>query len=219
MKKPEKHPSPQSDVLSLNFKELIQFGLHLLNILGIALTVYGLYWGIQNQIFTSEAALRDLLNAMGPAAPFGFILIQIVQTVIPIIPAALTIPMGSMIFGMGHGFFLNFTGIMIGSVLNFILARKLGRPFVEMLVSDKQWNKYVSWLDKGRYFDRLFTFGMFFPLSPADFLCYLAGLSTISFKKYLVILSLGKPFTLFLYSYGMVELLNIFFQFLGQGGG
>lgn len=215
MKKPDKNQSSQSDVLALDFKELIQFGLNLLNILGIAVTIYALYWGIQNQIFTSEAALRELLTKMGPAAPFGFILIQVIQTVIPIIPAALTIPMGSMIFGMGYGFLLNFIGIMIGSVLNFVLARKFGRPFVEMLVSNKQWNKYVSWLDQGKRFDQLFTFGMFFPLSPADFLCYLAGLSSISFKKYMIILSLGKPLTLFIYSYGTVEILNLIFQFLG----
>lgn|SRR5699024_1596943 len=194
-------------------KEIIQFGLNLLNILGVAVTVYALYWGFKSQIFTSEDALRDLLYTMGPAAPYGFILIQIVQTIIPIIPGALTIPMGAMIFGMGYGFMLNFIGIMIGSIMNFILARKFGRPLVEMLVNEKQYNKYANWLDDNNRFDKLFTFGMFFPLSPADFLCYLAGLSNISFNKYLLILTAGKPFTLFIYSYGTMGMLTFFFQF------
>lgn len=194
-------------------KELVQFGLNLFNLVGIGLTIYAFYWGFKSQIFTQEEALRNLLTTLGPAAPYGFILLQIIQTVIPIIPGALTIPMGTMIFGMGYGFVLNFIGIMLGSIMNFILARKFGRPLVEIIVAEKQFNKYITWLDEKNRFDKLFTFGMFFPFSPADFLCYLAGLSNISFYKYLLILSTGKPFTLFVYSYGTMGILTFFFQF------
>ena len=202
------------NTINLSKKEFIQYGLNILNIIGLGIILFLLYWGYKENIFTSETALRDLLSTMGPLAPYGFIFIQIIQTVIPFIPAALTIPMGIMVFGGPYGFFLNFIGIMIGSVINFCLARRFGRPFVETLINEKQYNKYISWLDNNEHFNRLFAFGMFFPLSPADFLCYLAGLSKISFKKYFVILSLGKPFSLFIYSYGMVEILNIIFQFL-----
>ena len=87
--------------------------LNSLNILGVLLTIYGLYWGYNQQIFTSEIALSNLLDTMGSAAPLAFILIQVIQTVVPIIPAALTIPMGAIIFGMGYGFYLNLIGIMI----------------------------------------------------------------------------------------------------------
>ena len=194
-------------------KEMVQFGLNLFNLVGIGLTIYAFYWGFKSQIFTQEEALRNLLTTLGPAAPYGFILLQIIQTVIPIIPGALTIPMGTMIFGMSYGFVLNFIGIMLGSIMNFILARKFGRPLVEIIVAEKQFNKYITWLDEKNRFDKLFTFGMFFPFSPADFLCYLAGLSNISFYKYLLILSTGKPFTLFVYSYGTMGILTFFFQF------
>lgn len=202
------------DFNSPTLKNYTQLGLNLLNIVGLIIAVYALYWGFTNQVFTSEVALRNLLDTMGTAAPLGFIVIQIIQTVIPIIPGALTIPMGAMVFGMGYGFVLNFIGIMIGSVLNFILARKLGRPFVELLVDQQKFEKYTKWLDDEKRFEKLFTFGMFFPISPADLLCYIAGLSKLSFNKYLLILSLGKPFTLFVYSYGMTEILNLAFQFL-----
>lgn len=119
-----------------------------------------------------------------------------------------------MIFGMGYGYLLNFVGIMIGSIINFTLARKFGRPLVQLLMGNRTFNKYVRWLDNPRQFKRLFIFGMFFPLSPADLLCYLAGLSDLSYRDYLLILSLGKPIALFLYSYGMVEILNRLFQLL-----
>jgi len=200
------------NLFGLTNKELFHYLLNILNVIGLLAVIYFLYWGYQRDIFTSEVALRSLLNSLGPGAPYGFILIQIVQTIIPIIPGALTIPMGAMIFGGGYGFLLNFIGIMIGSVINFILARKFGRPLVEMLVSEKKMSQYISWLDENNRFDKIFTFGMFFPVSPADILCYIAGLSNMSFKKYFVILSLGKPFTLFLYSYGTLKLLEFGLQ-------
>lgn len=199
---------------NLNNKKQMQWLLNGLNILGIVLTVLALYYGYQAELFTSEMALREFLQQTGAAAPFVFIFIQIVQTVIPIIPGALTIPMGTMIFGMGFGFLLNFIGVMIGSIINFYLARRYGRSLVEMLVGEKKMNKYTHWLDDKQRFDKLFTFGMFFPFSPGDFLCYLAGLSSMSWGKYLLILTLGKPFTLFVYSYGMTEVLQFFFELL-----
>lgn len=196
-------------------KAKLQRWMSILNVIGLILAVIAIFWGFKSGLFTNEEQMKSVLMKAGPAAPLVFILIQIVQTVIPIIPGALTIPMGTMIFGPWYGFALNFIGVMIGSVMNFALARHYGRPLVEILVADKDYDKYIGWLDSERGFDKLFTFGMFFPLSPADLLCYFAGLSTISFKKYLIILSLGKPFTLFIYQYGMTAILEFIFSSLG----
>ena len=38
--------------------------LNSLNILGVLLTIYGIFWGYKQQIFTSEDALRSLLERM-----------------------------------------------------------------------------------------------------------------------------------------------------------
>lgn len=197
-----------------HYKRYFQIGLRLLGILGIIFTIYGFYWGYRQELFTSDLALSQFLQSVGPLAPFLFMMLQIVQTMFPLIPGGLTIPGGLMIFGMGYGYLLNFVGIMIGSIINFTLARKFGRPLVQLLMGNRTFNKYVRWLDNPRQFKRLFIFGMFFPLSPADLLCYLAGLSDLSYRDYLLILSLGKPIALFLYSYGMVEILNRLFQLL-----
>lgn len=196
------------------YKRYFQIGLRLLGILGIFFTIYGFYWGYHRDLFTSDLALSQFLQSIGPLAPFLFMMLQIVQTMFPLIPGGLTIPGGLMIFGMGYGYLLNFVGIMIGSIINFTLARKFGRPLVQLLMGNRTFNKYVRWLDNPRQFKRLFIFGMFFPLSPADLLCYLAGLSDLSYRDYLLILSIGKPIALFLYSYGMVEILNRLFQLL-----
>ena len=192
----------------------IHIGINCLNIVGVLLTIWALYWAYQNQLFTSTEALNQFLSSMGSAAPLGFIVIQIIQTVIPIIPGAVTVPMGAMIFGPGYGLFLNVFAIIIGSVLNFVLARKYGQPFVERIIGEKKFAKAIGWLDKDNKFEKWFTFAMFFPFSPDDILCYIAGLSNMSFKKYFLVILFGKPVSIFLYSFGMAFVLEWLFIFL-----
>ena len=189
-------------------KKHIKFGLHGLIILGLLLIVYGLYLGFSHNIFTSEEALEKFLSSVGPIAPFIFIFIQVAQTVIPFIPRSLIIPIGLFVFGINSGVLLSFIGIISGSLINFGLARKYGRPLVELIGNKKQLDKYMEWTTDSNRFDRLFTFGMFFPFTPSNFLCYLAGLSEISFRKYLLIVQLSTILALLVFSFGMMGFLQ-----------
>lgn len=180
-----------------------------LNIIGLFVCFWIFYKGFKSGFFTDEQQIRQFLEQAGMLAPLVFMLIQFVQVVIPVIPGALTIPMGTMVFGVASGFLLNFLGIMLGSIVNFWLARRYGRPFVRTMVDDRQYSKYVKWLDSPCGFERLFTYTIFLPIAPADFLCYFAGLSAMNFKKYLLILTLSKIPTLFIYQYGTTELLKL----------
>ncbi|WP_284779435.1 TVP38/TMEM64 family protein [Aerococcus urinae] len=187
---------------------------NLVGILGVILTIWLIYAAYQRGLFSSQENLEAFLRGFGGWAPWLFILIQIIQTVIPVIPGGLTCPAGAAIFGVWYGFLLNFIGIMIGSVIDFWLARRYGRHLVMALIGPKSYNKYIHYLNT-KAFDRVFIFGMFFPVSPADALCLLAGLSNMSFKRFFLFLSLGKPFTLFIYTYGLLYLSSWIGQLLG----
>jgi len=75
---------------------------------------------------------------------------------------------------------------VIGSIIAFYLARQYGQQFVKSMVSEHTYNRYISWLDKGQWFDYFFAFMMFFPVSPDDFLCMLAGLTKMTYKKFII---------------------------------
>lgn len=213
-KKANKCKKEETSIKRKKQTDWVHIGINFLNIIGVLLTVWAFYWAYQNQLFTSTEALNQYLSSMGAAAPLGFIAIQIIQTVIPIIPGAVTVPMGAIIFGPAYGLFLNVFAIIIGSVLNFVLARRYGQPFVERIIGEKKFSKAISWLDKDDKFEKWFTFAMFFPFSPDDILCYIAGLSKLSFKKYFLIILFGKPVSIFLYSFGTVFVLEWLFIFL-----
>jgi len=177
-----------------------------LTALGMMLMAVLVYLGIRAELFTSQEVLEAFLLRMGILAPLLFILIQIVQVVIPILPGAIGCLAGVLIFGPVWGFLYNYIGICIGSVIVFYLSRNYGKPFVIRMVKEKNYQKYVGWLDKGKAFDSCFAAAIFFPLAPDDLLCYLAGLTSMRAKRFTAIILLGKPASIALYSMGLYVL-------------
>ena len=89
--------------------------------------------------------------------------------------------------------FYNFLGTVIGSCLNFYLARRWGQPLVHNLVEEKTREKYLHWLEDGKKFDWLFASAILLPFFPDDALCLVAGLSKMSWKRFLWIMLLKLP--------------------------
>jgi len=169
-------------------------------VISIGLTIYFINLGV----FKDLNSLRGLVGDSIILGPIIFILIQILQVVIPIIPGGISTAAGVLIFGPYAGFIYNYVGICIGSIIIFLLGRRYGKPFILSMVSDKTYNKYVGWLDNQNRFEKLFALAIFLPVAPDDALCLMAGLTNISVKKYTWIILLAKPLSIFLYSMALI---------------
>jgi uncharacterized membrane protein YdjX (TVP38/TMEM64 family) len=176
--------------------------LDAITIIGLILTAAFIIYGFHSKIFVSPKALQDFLKHFGIFADIIFILVQAVQVVIPIIPGALGCLAGVIIFGPIKGFIYNYIGICMGSMIAFFLARRYGMAFVEKITNPKLLQKYHSWLNNEK-FDKWFALAIFMPIAPDDFLCYLAGITKISGKKFSMIILAGKPFGIAAYSMGL----------------
>ena len=75
-------------------------------------------------LFTSTDALHGFLGRMGVWAPVVFILIQILQVVVPIIPGGVTCTVGVITFGLVQGLIYDYIGQLPGSFLAFVFARR-----------------------------------------------------------------------------------------------
>lgn len=175
-----------------------------MTILSIVCIIGLIYWGYQCHLFQDVNSLKHFVLSTGYLAPIFFILIQIIQVVIPIIPGGVSSVAGVILFGPLYGLLYNYVGIVIGSFINFFLARYYGQGFVHKMVSDETYDKYASWLEKGNKFDTFFALAIFFPVAPDDFLCMLAGLTKMSLKKFSLIILLGKPASIATYSLAFV---------------
>ncbi|GEL13591.1 hypothetical protein FC15_GL000853 [Lapidilactobacillus concavus DSM 17758] len=170
-----------------------------LSLIGIiALTIYWYHLGL----FQNRELLNDYIHQRHIVGPLLFILIQIVQVVIPIIPGGVSTAVGVVLFGPLYGFIYNYVGIVIGSFINFFLSRRYGQKFILHIIPKKTLDRYLSRAHGSqKTFDWFFALAIFLPVAPDDVLVMIAGLTKMTWAKFSTIIILLKPFTIAAYSF------------------
>lgn len=175
--------------------------VRLTTVLGLLFCGLFVFYGLRRGLFTSQEALRTFIKGFGIWGGAAFVLFQAVQVVVPILPGGLGCLAGVLLFGPWWGFAWNYTGICLGSLAAFLLARIYGRSVLDLLFRRETIEKYELWTE--RHFARWFAAAIFFPVAPDDFLCWLAGTTRMSLKQFSAIILLGKPASIALYSLGL----------------
>ena len=181
-------------------KRSVRYTIHFFTAVSITAMVLFVIYGMQNGLFTDRTKMEMLIERGGIFGPLFFM----VQVVVPIIPGGISCAAGVILFGPWMGLLYNYIGIVIGSMINFYLARRYGQCFVKYFVKEETYEKYAQWLEKGKKFDKFFAVAIFFPCAPDDFLCMLAGLTKMSWKRFSAIILLGKPGSIAIYSLALV---------------
>ena len=177
--------------------------LQIVSATGFLICVAVAVWGWQAGVLTSQEKLQELVGKWGPAGALLFMAFQAVQVVVPVLPGGLGCLAGVLLFGPVWGFAYNYVGICLGSLMAFAVARNCGKPLLSLLFSEKTIQKYSHWAEERNRFARLFALAIFLPVAPDDFLCYLAGTTDMTWRRYTAIILLGKPFAIALYSLGL----------------
>lgn len=176
------------------------------------------FFSWRSGLITDPVALERALNKAGIFAPLLFISIQALQVVVPILPGAVGNVLGVVFFGPLLGFTYNYLGICLGSIMAFYLSRRYGTKFVRRMTGSKFYDKYESFLENETKFEKVFALLIFFPFAPDDFLCYLAGVSKISFQRFTTIILLGKPLAIYIYTIGLSKAIYYMVEFASKGG-
>ncbi len=143
-------------------------------------------WPHIEAIIKDPALVRSLANRKGIVAIPVFILLQILQVVVAIIPGeALEIGAGAA-FGWFGGFLLAQLGVMLGTVLIFAVSRRLGKSFVESITDGRKLVRFEK-LDKSRHRDRIIFLVFLIPGLPKDILTYAAAFFDIRLVRFLTI--------------------------------
>ena len=187
--------------------------VNIISMLGLILTAGFMYWAWKQGILTSQENMQKFIMGFGTAAGIIFVLLQIIQVIIPVIPGGISCVAGVIVFGAGMGFVYNYVGICIGSILVFLIAKRYGRALMVKMFDKKLIDKYESWTEKNGRFTKLFALAIFLPVAPDDFLCYLAGTTRMKLKTFTAVILLGKPLSIAAYSMG----LNLILQTMLKG--
>lgn len=183
--------------------------IDLLSILGFTLSLIIIYFAWQGGVFESREDFVAYVHGFSRYSVIIFLILQTLQLFLPLLPSAITVTAGVVLYGPVLGVFYNYVGISIGSILAFLIVRKYGEPALDKLVSEKKVRKYEHKLTHGKAFERFFTTVIFTPFAPDNVVCYLAGLSDMTKKKVIIIILLGKPLSIALYSLGWTTLLEL----------
>ena len=150
--------------------------------------------------FDSVETLQAYVKSFGACAPLVLTAIQALQVVLPVLPGFLGCVVGAVLFGCWGGFWCNYIGISVGSIIAFFLARKYGAPLVQKMFPKEKYKKWAGWAARSKSYSWLLFLGTVLPLFPDDFFCYFSGLTEMSARRFIWIIVLGKPWCILAYS-------------------
>ncbi len=182
-------PPVRKQISKATIVKFIIFGVIILALLGY------LAWDIiakgpLMRLLMNRDELVAAMNSLGPWAPFFYIQLQILQTVVAPIPGQIVGGVGGFLFG-NWGILWTTIGSIIGFWLVFAIARKFGRPLLEKIFKKSAIDKF-DFIINARG-SALIIFAIFLlPGFPDDIVCYIAGLTKLSMKKLMVISILGR---------------------------
>lgn len=146
------------------------------------------------QAASSIEGMRAYMEDFSPYAHLIYFALQVASVILAPIPSNLTALAGGVLFGTWISFLLTAGAVILGSMVVLGLARILGGPFVDRMVSRRVSERYLDLIRRKR--DVFLILVFLFPFFPDDLICILAGLTDIRPLRFLVLVTLTRPWGL-----------------------
>lgn len=167
-------------------KLLILIGL----IAGIPLYVYWVHPDIIESFKNLESINQLLLNYK-TASIFAYIALQIMQILISVLPGQALQFAAGYAYNFWLGYVYSLIGVMAGTIITFYLAKILGKDAIHIIFGEEKVNRFICDLNSKRAYTILFVIFLI-PGVPKDLLTYVAGVSEIKIKPFLLLSATGR---------------------------
>ena len=169
-------------------------------IIGIFIAIFGLlimlagylYVGVPMIKFVQNPTqFRQWVDSSGAFSSIVFVAMVVFQVIFAIIPGEPLEICAGYAFGAIEGTLLTIIGILIGSVLVFLLSRRFGMAFVTLFFSEEK----IAKLKFLRYSKKrnIIIFMLFaIPGTPKDVLSYFVGLTDIKISFWIFVATVGR---------------------------
>ena len=140
--------------------------------------------------FSDLDAVIESIRGYGSWGPAILFLLFVLQAFIAFIPGQALMIASGYIYGFIGGILITWTSLVVGGQIAFWLSRKYGRPFAEKWISAStldRWDKSAA--GQGVAF---YVITLVMPFVPNDAMCYVAGLGSMSFRRFLLANMLGR---------------------------
>jgi uncharacterized membrane protein YdjX (TVP38/TMEM64 family) len=138
---------------------------------------------------SDQQAVSAYLQSYGSLGPIVLFILMVAQVFVAVIPGHALMVTAGYVYG-GLGLSIVIVSTILGSQVAFWIARRYGRSLIYRIASREILEK---WDSAARHQGILFYFFAFvLPIFPSDLMCYVAGLSSISARHFLVANVLGR---------------------------
>lgn len=157
-----------------------------------------MFFMFKNTLFNKNylLSLPKHLSTHKYIAFLPLISLQTLQIIISILPGQPIQFASSYVYGIWIGYLISIIGALIGSVITYYLANFLGSESLHLLFGEQRVKDYVKKLNSRRAYTIIF-FIYLIPGIPKDMVSYVAGISNIKIKPFLLISTLGRTPGLF----------------------
>jgi len=141
-------------------------------------------------LFGDQVRIQGWLLRFGPLAPLLSIGLNAAQVLVAPIPGQIVGLANGYLYGVWLGTLYSMLGLLVGTTLAMLLARRFGRPLVERLVARprlERWDRIAA--RQGPWF---FFLVFLIPGLPDDLVCFVIGLSALSLPRMIVLAMLGR---------------------------
>jgi len=136
----------------------------------------------------SVADVKGTMLSWGAWGVLVSIGLMILHSFVPF-PAEIVACANGMAYGPFWGTVVTWFGAMLGAFAAFGLSRKLGRPFVDRMVTRKNWRALDEWTGTQGW--QVVLVGRFTPVIAFNLINYAAGLTRISWSTFTWTTGLG----------------------------
>jgi len=170
-------------------KDVIKFIFFILFF--VSVIVCSIIFAPKLKVFSDFGLIRDKIKSYKSLSFIAFILLQIIQVVVFVLPGDAVNMVGGFIFCIYLGSVLSIVGVVLGSILAFFIARWLGYGFVSKFIKPQKLEKITHLLDSNAGTLSLFVICNL-PFVPKDILMYCAGLTPVKPSRVLTIYCLSR---------------------------
>ena len=135
------------------------------------------------------SAASAFMERYGSAAAVVSFLLMVFQSLAAPLPAFLITIANANLFGWWQGAILSWVSSMAGAVLCFWVAKALGREAVEKLTSKAGLQRIDEFFE--RHGSQSVLIARLLPFISFDFVSYFAGLTSMSFRSFIIATGLG----------------------------
>lgn len=153
-----------------------------------------------------DRIISDVRNA-GPIGLLLLLGLQFLQVVVAFIPGEVIQIAAGLLYGPWVGTLIILVGSIISSAFIFMLVHRLGKPFVQGMVSDKYLAKFRDFEKTGKMNAIVFILFLI-PGLPKDVFTYLVPLTDMRMRTFLILSNVGRIPGIFISTYAADGLID-----------